>query len=123
MIWSVTPTYAEANHPPVAKLDHAGEITARPGEVVNLSAECSSDPDGNALSYQWIYYPEPGTFNMASARTGSPLKIENADQMNASFTVPTKFGKAGTMHIILAVTDHGTPRLTRYRRVIVTVTP
>jgi hypothetical protein len=29
----------------------------------------------------------------------------------------------GTMHIILAVTDHGTPRLTRYRRVIVTVAP
>jgi hypothetical protein len=27
----------------------------------------------------------------------------------------------GTMHIILAVTDHGTPRLTRYRRVIVDV--
>jgi len=29
---------------------------------------------------------------------------------------------SGTMHVILAVTDHGTPRLTRYRRVIVTVT-
>ena len=29
----------------------------------------------------------------------------------------------GTMHIILAVTDHGTPRLTRYRRVIVEVRP
>ena len=27
----------------------------------------------------------------------------------------------GTMHVILAVTDHGTPRLTRYRRVIVDV--
>jgi len=27
------------------------------------------------------------------------------------------------MHIILAVTDHGTPRLTRYQRVIVTVVP
>jgi hypothetical protein len=29
----------------------------------------------------------------------------------------------GTMHIILAVTDHGTPRLTRYQRAIVTVAP
>ncbi len=29
----------------------------------------------------------------------------------------------GTLHIILAVTDHGTPRLTRYQRVIVTVVP
>ena len=29
----------------------------------------------------------------------------------------------GTMHIILAVTDHGTPRLTRYQRVFVNVVP
>ena len=29
----------------------------------------------------------------------------------------------GTMHIILAVTDQGSPRLTRYQRVIVTVVP
>ena len=27
----------------------------------------------------------------------------------------------GTMHIILAVTDNGSPRLTRYRRVIIEV--
>ena len=29
----------------------------------------------------------------------------------------------GTLHIILAVTDNGTPRLTLYQRVIVTVVP
>jgi hypothetical protein len=29
----------------------------------------------------------------------------------------------GKMHIILAVTDHGVPRLTRYQRVIVDVQP
>ncbi|WP_371865111.1 hypothetical protein [Duganella aquatilis] len=28
---------------------------------------------------------------------------------------------AGSLHIILAVTDHGTPRLTRYKRIIVNV--
>ena len=31
--------------------------------------------------------------------------------------------QAETMHIILAVTDQGAPRLTRYQRVIVTVHP
>lgn len=123
MNWSITTNYASANHPPVAKLKHANELTAKPGDVVRLSAEGSSDPDGNALSYQWIYYPEPGTFTIANARTGCPLTIENADQMNASFTVPAKFGRPGTLHIILAVTDNGTPALTRYQRVIVTVKP
>lgn len=123
MNWSITPKYADANHPPVAKLKHANELTAKPGEVVQLSAEGSSDPDGDALSYQWIYYPEPGTFTLSTARTGMPLKIENANQMNASFTVPTRFGRPGTMHLILAVTDNGKPALTRYQRVIVTVKP
>ncbi len=123
MNWSVTTNYADANHPPVAKLKHANELTAKPGEVVNLSAEGSTDPDGNALSYHWIYYPEPGTFTVANARTGSPLPIENADKINATFTVPTKFGRPGTLHIILAVTDNGTPALTRYQRVIVTISP
>lgn len=123
MNWSITTNYAGANHPPVAKLNHANELTAKPGEVVNLSAEGSTDPDGNALLYQWIYYPEPGTFTVANARTGLPIKIEDADKPGAWFTVPAKFGKAGTLHIILAVTDHGTPALTRYQRVIVTVSP
>jgi hypothetical protein len=123
MNWSITTHYAGANHPPVARLKHANDLTAKPGDVVHLSAEGSSDPDGHALSYQWIYYPEPGTFTVSTARTGSPLKIESADQMNASFTVPARFGRAGTLHVILAVTDNGVPALTRYQRVVVTVIP
>jgi hypothetical protein len=38
-------------------------------------------------------------------------------------TVPADPFKPGTLHVILAVTDHGNPALTRYRRVIVEVTP
>lgn len=123
MNWSVTTNFAGANHPPIAKLKHANALTAKAGEVVNLSAEGSTDPDGNALSYQWIYYPEPGTFTLSNARTGSPLNIENADTMNAAFTVPVKVGRPGTLHVVLAVTDNGTPALTRYQRVIVDVKP
>jgi len=33
------------------------------------------------------------------------------------------FGGSGTIHVILAVTDNGTPALTRYQRVIITVNP
>ena len=78
------------------------------------------DPDGDNLSYKWIYYGEPGTFTMATARTGDPLKLKDADMANAWFIAPKK-AKMGTMHIILAVTDHGTPALTRYKRVIITI--
>jgi hypothetical protein len=75
------------------------------------------------MSFNWFYYAEPGTFGMSNSRTGAPLKIEDFDQVNAWFVVPSRgVWRYGSMHIILAVTDHGTPRLTRYRRVIVNVT-
>ena len=123
MDWTIKP-YAEANHPPVARLNHANELTAKPGERVNLSAEGSTDPDGNALSYEWFYYGEPGTFTTSDSRSGQPLTIADATRPKASFVVPTsRVLRNGTMHIVLAVTDAGTPRLTRYRRVIVDVRP
>lgn len=123
MNWSITTNFAAANHPPVARLRHARELSAKPGEVVHLSAAGSTDPDGNTLTYQWLYYGEAGTFTLSSGRTGAPLKIEAADAAEAWFTVPTKFGRAGTMHFIVAVTDNGRPALTRYQRVIVNVMP
>ena len=120
MDWTIK-SYNEANHPPVAKLNCDERITAKVGDRIDLSAEGSTDPDGDSLSYKWFYYGEPGTFTIATARTGDTLKIEDADKANARFVVPKKYGRLGTMHIILAVTDNGTPALTRYKRVIVTV--
>jgi len=116
MDWSVKP-YAEANHPPVARLAHSNRLGARSDERVRLSAKGSSDPDGDALDCRWIYYPEPGTY--ASSRL---LAIEGADACEASFVAP-KVSKPETIHIVLAVTDRGAPPLTRYQRVIVTVYP
>jgi len=120
MDWTIKPV-SQANHPPVAALGHAELLTARPGERVNLSARDSSDPDGNNLSYEWFYYPEAGSFAIESGRSGAPLAIEHAREAEGTFTVPTHFFHAGTIHVILAVTDDGSPALTRYRRVIITV--
>ena len=121
--WTTKPVN-KANHPPNVKLGHSDELTAKRGEVVALSAEGTADPDGDALNYEWFYYGEAGTFTTSNARTGQPLEIKNFNQQLASFTVPVSRVMApgtGTMHIILAVTDHGTPRLTRYARVVVKV--
>ena len=121
MDWTIKP-YSEANHPPVAKLKHPNRLDVKSGERVNLSAEGSSDPDGAALSYEWNYYGEPGTFVISNGRTGAPFKIEDANKINSWFTAP-KVTRPETMHIILAVTDQGTPALTRYQRVIITIYP
>lgn len=123
MDWTIKP-FKEANHPPVPRLGPAAEITAKPGERIDLSAEGTVDPDGDAFSCEWFYYHEAGTFPMSNARSGQPLEIRNFDQPKAWFTVPTSRVMApgtGDMHVILAVTDHGTPRLTRYARLIVHV--
>ena len=122
MDWTVKP-YDKANHPPVPKLAHADRLTAKPGDVVRLSAVGSSDPDGDALSYRWFYYGEAGTLLTSTGTTGQPVPVKDFDQVSASVRVPTGrvMHGVGTMHIILAVTDHGSPRLTRYRRVIVDV--
>lgn len=123
MDWTVK-EYKEANHSPVVKLGHDNLLVAKKGEKVMLSAKGSSDPDGDALSYKWFVYSEAGTFPVSSARSGQPIEIQNYDQVEASFVVPSKRimePGVGTIHVILAVTDHGIPRLTRYQRVIVTV--
>lgn len=125
MDWTIKAP-ADANHPPSVRLGHAAELRARPGERVELSAEGSSDPDGDALSYEWFYYGEAGSLTTSSGHSGQPVAIRGLDQPRASFVVPATRVMppgTGTMHFILAVTDHGTPRLTRYRRVIVNVAP
>ena len=67
MDWTIKP-YDEANHPPAPKLDHAARITAKPGERVDLSATGSTDPDGDALSFEWFCYAEAGMRVMSNAR-------------------------------------------------------
>ncbi|MBX2842342.1 MAG: DUF1593 domain-containing protein [Flammeovirgaceae bacterium] len=125
MDWTIKP-YDEANHPPVIKLDHPEYIIAKPGEQVELSATNTTDPDGDAVSYEWFCYEEAGTRAMSNSSTGVKHDIQNFDQPKASLKVKTSRVMppgTGTMHIILAVTDHGKPRLTRYKRVIIDVKP
>ncbi|SMF65456.1 Protein of unknown function [Alteromonadaceae bacterium Bs31] len=121
MDWTIK-EFQDANHPPVVLLGHPRMLNAKAGERVELVAKNCSDPDGDSLSYNWFYYQEPGTFTTASARSGQAVKVNNFDQAKAWFEVPTKrVLRKGSMHFILAVTDHGKPRLTRYERVIVNV--
>lgn len=112
----------QANHPPIARLNHPNNFSAKRGERISLSAKGSFDPDGDSLSYQWFYYPEAGSFTVSNPITAESIMIYNADQEEAWFRIPTEnVFRTGTIHIILAVTDQGTPPLTRYQRVIIDV--
>ncbi len=123
MAWTVN-SYVDANHPPEARLAHPDHLSARPGDVVTLSAEGSTDPDGDDLTYAWFVYNEAGTLVTSRAQTGAPIRIDDADRSVANLHVPTdRLFRLGEMHVILAVTDQGSPALTRYRRVIIDVRP
>ncbi len=115
--WSVQPAYHKANHPPVARLSHPNELKAKSGEEVILSAEKSTDPDGNKLSYEWMQYREAGTYTFKDL-----IPIRGGQHARASFVAP-KVTKPETIHFVVAVTDNGKPALTRYQRVMVVVYP
>ena len=86
----------EANHRPIALLNgDAGlesfYINAKAGTNLRLSAEGSTDPDGNQISYRWELYPE------ASRYTGK-ARIADAGQKVATLQVPSDTGE---LHVIL----------------------
>jgi hypothetical protein len=111
--WSVK-SYAEANHPPIVGLAHAQDLKARTGETVRLSARGSSDPDGDELVYRWWHYQEAGSYDGTD-------EIRGAGQPEASIVVPVDAANGATIHIIAEITDTGSPTLTRYQRVVVSV--
>src|SRR5262249_27822039 len=61
LLWSVTATYADANHEPRVTMRGSSRIAARPGETVRLQAT-ATDPDGNAVSVRWWQWKDVGTY-------------------------------------------------------------
>jgi hypothetical protein len=108
-------SYKETNHPPAPVLSNPEEITVKSGEGFDLDASNSTDPDGDNLSFLWFHYPEAGTYN-------TEIKFAPENTHSAYLTAP-KVDKKETLHFILKLTDKGTPPLSRYKRIIVTVLP
>jgi len=111
--WATTGDFSKANHEPIAHLGHAEDLVVQVDSTVTLSAKDSWDPDGDDLNYKWWQYGDADSYE-------GTITMEKANEMEASFTVP-KDAQGKDIHIILEVQDNGTPKLTRYRRVIVEV--
>jgi Protein of unknown function (DUF1593) len=101
-----------ANHAPIVALNHPKNLTAKANQTIKLSGK-ATDPDGHKLTYKWWQYAEVGTYKDA-------ISLQKATTKKTFFTMPNDVKKGETIHLILEVTDSGTPQLTRYQRVIVT---
>lgn len=116
MIWSQESSYDNANHHPIVTVNSiVGRSTiylsATPGETIDLSAVGSYDPDNDDLEYTWSFYEEPSTYK-------GNLTIDSYNHQTCKVMIPEDAGTA-EIHIILEVTDKGSPQLTSYRRVVI----
>ncbi len=134
MDWTIH-DFAHANHNPALVVNGQPgtapiELTASPGDAVALDASASKDPDGQPLQYKWWLYPEAGL----TGTHGADITLEDPTRPRTTVRIKSPCRDAwipgllpckgeGIAHIILEVTDNGTPRLTSYRRVILHVTP
>jgi len=133
MSWTVA-DFAHANHNPIAVVNgQTGtapiEVDVNAGQSIVLDAGQSTDPDGQPIAFHWFHYAEAGSAdgNLAALTLtdGDTARVNvHADAPCRPLwlpMIPCRGG--GTAHIILAVTDNGTPRLTSYRRIILHVHP
>jgi len=119
MDWCVRP-FDAANHRPAAVLNGQGglavvRLAAKPGQVIELDAQGSRDPDKDALAFDWFVYREAGT-----CRSGIAL---SATRGPTTSLVAPAVKKSGSVHVIVRVSDDGQPPLCSYRRAVVTVSP
>jgi hypothetical protein len=137
MDWTIK-DYAHSNHPPLVVVNGKGgvapiEVQMDAGETITLDASGTSDPDGQAVAYRWLVYPEAGLTGTHAAEVvivGDDGRVATVTAKSACRptwpSIPgmeTPCTAAGVAHIILAVTDNGSPPLTSYRRIILTVNP
>ncbi|HLO60508.1 MAG TPA: nucleoside hydrolase-like domain-containing protein [Bacteroidales bacterium] len=111
-----TKSYEEANHAPIIILSHPEQITVKSGQGFGLDAFNSTDPDGDNLGFLWYNYPEAGSYKKL-------IKLDGAENLHGVYIIAPKVDKKETAHFILEVTDKGTPQMTSYKRVIVTIEP
>jgi hypothetical protein len=132
MSWTIS-DFAHASHNPnVVVNGQPGtapiEIDAEVGRPVVLDASRTADPNGRNLHFEWFHYAEAGIADGNRAA----VSLTGTSQLRAEVTATSACAPAwlpglvpcngdGVAHIILAVTNDGSPPMTSYRRIILHV--
>ncbi|MCR4569812.1 MAG: DUF1593 domain-containing protein [Bacteroidales bacterium] len=111
MAWTVTPNYADANHEPLVAGPLA--LSGKPGKTLKIKAS-ASDPDGDALHCSWAQWKVDGSYQ-------GDVTLSDTTAPATSVTIPADARSGDTIHLVLTVSDNGTPQCTSYLRTIITV--
>ena len=108
--------YSAANHGPVPVINGRGGGTvlgmkAQVGDVIQLDASATTDPDAQRVAKAWWYYAAPSTYD-------DPVDVNRSMVDKLNFKVPFDT-KPRTHHIMLTVRDGGIPAMFAYRRIVV----
>ncbi|KAI9159103.1 cellulose-binding protein [Paramyrothecium foliicola] len=141
MQWTLSPDSASVNHHPVIVLNGTPGIEplmieAEAGTTIELDASETYDPDGDRITFKWWQYREPSASQWLVHFEVAELSIDKQDEDGKKIKVtlpgPEKacldlisrepIVKGQLLHLILEVTDNGSPALTSYRRVLIQVT-
>jgi hypothetical protein len=110
--WCVKP-FQGANHPPAVRISGEPIRPAKPGASIILDGSGTSDPDGDALTFEWSIDPDDPEVVKGVMLRGGDTSIPRIE------VSPTLTGK--TVPVLLTVRDSGTPSLTRHGRVLLQV--
>jgi hypothetical protein len=114
MDWCVRPP-DQANHSPNIILNGNSErnpllVDCSPKDSLICDTRGTTDPDDDHLAYHWWVYREAGTY---------PAKFELSQNSSPSLSlqIPPD-ASAREIHLVLEVSDSGSPSLTSFRRVV-----
>lgn len=116
--WASTDDYSAVNHHPVAVVNDDRKLAplvrgVKPGHTYTFDAKGSFDLDGDSLSFRWEIYDMPTSYK-------GDVKTKNYYGHKCNIHIPND-AYDHKMHLLLIVTDSGSPALTAYRRIILNV--
>jgi hypothetical protein len=112
-VWATTPRYSAANHAPRVTLHGSNLILAHPGQEIRLGVS-TSDPDHDAVAVRWWPWAKAGSY-------AGTVTLAQEQGLVTRVRVPDDARPGETIHIVAEATDNGTPTITRYQHVVITV--
>lgn len=142
MQWTLPADLGSFNHHPIIDINgNQGlkplQIESEAGSTIQLDASATYDPDpADSVAFKWYQYMDPSATQWSTQHEVGRLEIHalNPAKSIVKVTLPPPdrccvelisrkaVSRGQLLHLILEVTDSGSPPLTSYRRILIQAT-